>query len=323
MYKIAFDVMGFEKDISNAINAAEYFIKKHKDVEITLVGNENQIKKHIKNKSLKILHTDEYLKQDDTFLAIRSKKNNSLQLSVNLLKNNEVDGVLSACSTPLFVFTLYSTIGTIKKINNIGFMATIPKINGFFNMIDVGATLDVSPDDLLNYAIMANEYAKQFKKNPVIKLLNIGTEENKGPNLVLETNTKLKKHFNNYKGFIEPNELLRSDTDIVVTDAFTGNIALKALEGTAKVLGTELKNELKKPKNFLGALFAKNTLKKVANKFDYKNYAGAFVLGLDKLAVKTHGSADQKQFESALDMLYTSIKNNVLNEMKKALEDVK
>lgn len=323
MYKIALDAMGFENDISEVVNAAKEFIKLHPDCEITLVGDKNQLQPLLNNyKNISVLHTDEFMSQDDTIFALRQKRNSSIQLAADLLKENKVDGVLSACSTPLFVFVLYSTIGTIKNINNIGFMPTIPKVDGFFNMIDVGATLDISSDDLINFAIMANEYAKQFKSNPVIKLLNIGTEEHKGPKLVIETNEKIKNIKNlNYQGFIEPNILLCSDVDVVLCDAFTGNIALKALEGTAKTLGRELKKEFKKPKNFFSALLAKGILKKVAKKFDYKNHAGAFVLGLNKLAVKTHGSADKQQFLSALEVLYSSIKNDVLNKIKGALEE--
>lgn len=325
MYKIGFDIMGFENDISNAIDAATEFIKKHKDVEITLVGDETIIKNNLKqNQNIKIVHTSDFLTQNDTIFALRNKKNNSMQITTNLLNEGLVDGLLSACSTPLFVFTLYSTIGTLENIDNIGFMPTIPKINGFFNMIDVGATIDVNSNDLINFAIMANEYAKQFKSNPIIKLLNIGIENSKGTKLLIETNKKMNEIKKlNYHGFIESNTLLDSDADIVVCDAFSGNIALKAMEGTAKIIGKELKREFKKPKNFLSALFAKNILKKVYNKFDYKNYAGAFVLGLKKIAVKTHGSADKKQFLSALDMLYSCIKNNVIENIKRSLKNVK
>ncbi len=322
MMKIALDVMGFENDVNEAIIAAREFIKKHQDLEIILVGNQDLINPLIKPNEFNIVHTSEFVLQDDTVFSARRKQNSSIQICANLLKEKKVDGILSACNSGIFVFTLYSTIGTIPGINKLGFMPTIPKLDGIFNMVDVGASIDVNQNDLVKFAIMANEYAKQFTTSPVIKLLNIGTEEHKGKELQVKTNEILKSlSFLNYQGYLEPNKLLNSDADVVIADAFTGNIALKTMEGTAKTIGNALKTEFKKPKNLIKALFAKSVLKKISKKFDYKENAGAFVLGLNEMAVKTHGSADRKQFLSALRLLYNSIKFDVLNKMKEKLKE--
>ena len=321
MIKVALDVMGFENEINEAILASREFLKNHKDLEIILVGNQELILPLIKKDEFKIVHTDQFVLQDDTVFSARRKMNSSIQLCANLLKNKEIDGILSACNSGIFVFTLYSTIGTIQGVEKLGFMPTIPKLDGIFNMVDVGASIDVNENDLLKFSIMANEYAKQFKEKPIIKLLNIGTEEHKGKELQIKTNEILKNAIDlNYQGFLEPNKLLNSDADVVISDAFTGNIALKTMEGTAKTIGNALKYEFKKPKNIIKALFAKSVLKKVTKKFDYKDHAGAFVLGLNELAVKTHGSADKRQFLSSLKLLYNSIKFDVLNKMKESLK---
>lgn len=321
--KIAVDVMGFENDISEAINACEDFILLHNDLEIILVGNEQEIKSKLKiNSKLKIKHSNTFVTQDDTVFSLRNKKDNSMQVAANMLKNNDVDGLLSAGNTSIFVFIMYSTIGMINGINKIGFMPTIPTINNnVFNLIDVGASIDVNSDDLVKFAIMANIFAKQRVENPKVAILNIGIEEHKGKELQRETNELLKKTNVNYIGYVESKNLLNYVADVVVTDAFSGNLVLKACEGTFKTIANELKKEYKKPWNFLATLTNLPIIKKLKKSFDYKNNAGAFVMGLNNVCVKTHGSADKKQFLSSLRMLYDCISKNVINKIKTEINE--
>lgn len=318
MIKIGVDLLGFENDSLEAYNACLDFAKKFNDVEFILVGDKEKIPQ---NNPFRIIHTKEYISQEDNVLVLRRKKNTSLQILTSLLKSDEVDGILSASNTGVFVFNLYSEIGLIEGINKIGLMPKIPKVNGVFNMVDVGASLDVNSVDLLNFAIVANEYAKQYIDKPNIKILNIGTEEHKGHKLQIETNNLLKQNKNlNYQGFIESKDLLNSNTDIVITDGFSGNIALKSLEGTALTLARLLKSEFKKPKNILLGLMCKKIFKNIFKKFDYKENAGAVLIGLNKNAVKTHGSADYKQFYSSLRYLRDIIKNNTLEKVKSSIK---
>lgn len=319
MIKIGVDLLGFENNPLEAYKACVEFKKVFKDVEFLLVGDKNKIP--LENE-FEFIHTEEFISQEDNILTLRKKKNTSIQILTDLLNEDKVDGILSACNTGVFIFHLYSKIGLISGIQKIGLMPTIPKTNGIFNMVDVGASLDVSPIDLLNFAIVANEYAKQNTENPIIKLLNIGTEDHKGHQLQIDTNKLLKENKNlNYHGFIESKELLSSNADLVVADAFSGNIALKALEGTASTMAKLLKKEFKKPKNILFGLICKPIFKKIFKKFDYKENAGAVLIGLNKNAVKTHGSADFKQFYSSLRYLREIIINDTLNKVKKAIEE--
>ncbi|GAA5414748.1 phosphate acyltransferase PlsX [Ureaplasma ceti] len=316
--RLGVDVMGFENDISQAIKACRTFQKKYKDVQICLVGDENQIQPHLlANDEFEIVHTDQFVTQEDTILSARRKPKSSMQVLANLLKEDKVDGLLSAGSTPIFVFTMYSTIGMLPGVDKPGFMPTIPTSDGqAFNLLDVGASINVEPLDLVRFAIMGNAFAKQRVKEPVIGLLNIGTEEHKGHKYLQETSQLLRKTNLNYKGFVESKELLNRVADVVVTDGFTGNITLKACEGAAKAVSNIFKTEYKKPKNILATLFSLGIIKKATRTFDYKDHAGAFVLGLNKICVKTHGSADERQFYSSLRMLYDCLKNNVLENIK-------
>lgn len=322
MFKIAVDIQGFENEPMHAINACYDFVKKYNNVILYLVGLKQNFTNYSETNNIKFAYCENFFTQNDSFLAIRSKQNTSLEECCKLVNNNIVDAIVSACNTSVFVSFLYMNIGLIKGIKKLAFMPTIPKVEGCFRMLDVGASLDVEPIDLVNFALMANHYVQIFKSDPVIKLLNIGTEEHKGPLLQVEANKLLKSKTNlNYHGFIESNNLFTSDADIVVCDAVIGNIALKALEGTAKTIGSELKKEFTKKSNLLKGLIVRKNLKAVANKFDYKKNAGAIVLGLNKVAIKTHGSADYEQFYSSLEMAVKCLENNLIDNIKGSINE--
>ena len=319
MIKLGVDVMGYENDLSHSINACRDFLKKYKDVQIVLFGDKELISPFLNSENeFEIIHSSEFISQNDTILSARRKPNSSMQLAANYLNENKIDGVLSAGSTPVFVMTMYNTIGLINGVSKPGFMPTIPTVKSIpFNLLDVGASLDVNEIDLAKFAIMANVYAKQRTENPKVGILNIGTESHKGPAILHKTNEILNEYQNiNNIGFIESKNLLEYCADVVVTDGFTGNIVLKACEGSVKTIAHLIKENIKKPRNFLPLLFSANFLKKIFNKFDYKNNAGAFVMGLKKICVKTHGSADYKQFYSSLEMLHNSVKNSIIKNIE-------
>ncbi|MCV3743751.1 phosphate acyltransferase PlsX [Ureaplasma sp. ES3154-GEN] len=327
MYKILFDVMGYENPLSHAIEAARLFVKKHRDVSITLVGDANLIKPLLNSENeFMIIDTPEYISQDDSVFSIRHKRNSSLALAFNELKtNNEYQGLLSAANSAVFVYYAYTIIGLLDNVKKPAFMPFIPTLNGIgLNMLDVGAAIDVDEYDLMNFAIMANVIAKKRVTNPVIKTLNIASEDVKGNDLTKKTNSLMKNHMQelglNYQGFIEPKNILEYPADIIITDGFSGNLVLKTIEGTAKSISGYLKKEYKKKRFFLAALFSLPIFKKMKQKFDYRHNAGAFVLGAKSILVKTHGSADREQFGSSLAMLYDNIKNNALDEINNQLK---
>lgn len=319
--KIALDVMGFENKITEAISAARDFSRKHDGCKIILVGNEQEIKQCLQpTDNFEIVHANGVVNMDDTPLTALRKTDTSMLTAINLVKNNQADAIVSAGSTSCFVPMVQINLGSIDNVPKFGFMPYIPTTNKIgFNMIDVGANINVDGTDMYNFALMANEYARIVRKipNPKIGVLNIGTEHHKGFEWHQKANELLSNNKNlNYVGFVEPKGLLDGKVDICVCDGFSGNICLKALEGALKSVGHILKNDYKKPWNWLGVVFSLPIIRKLTHTFDYRNNAGAIVLGANGIAIKTHGSADAKQFYAAIRMAYDCINNNLLHNIK-------
>lgn len=320
--KIALDVMGFEGNINQAIKAARLFCKKNKGNKIILVGNKNLIETCLKQEDkFQIVDTQEFIKMDDTPIAALRKQKSSMKMALELVKAKKAHAAVSAGNTSCFVPLVQTVLGTVETCPKFGFMPFIPTVNGKgFNMIDVGANINVTGDDLYHYALMANEYARIVRKipQPKIGLLNIGTEQHKGFEYHQKANQLLKSspHLN-YVGFVEPKELLNGVCDVVVCDGFSGNIALKAMEGALRSVSIILKKGYKMPWNWLGAAFSGPIIYKLTHTFDYRNNAGAIVLGADGIAVKTHGSADSKQFYAALKVAHECVENDLLHNIKR------
>lgn len=323
--KIALDVMGFENNIKEAIIAAEKFKKKYRDVDIILIGDKDLIMPLLNRNKYEIIHTKEFIKQDDEVMTAIRKKNASLIKAIELVNQNKANALVSACSTASFVALTYAKIGIIENVTKPAFMPIFPTIkkNKIFNMLDVGANKNVSGKDLVNFAIMANIYAEKINKinKPKISLLNIGTEEYKGLDNIIEANNVLKNMPNiNYQGYIEPRDLLFGIIDVIVCDGFIGNISLKTMEGTFKAVSKNMKENFRKPWNWLGGLFSLGAIYNLKKRFDYRNNAGAIYLGLKKIVIKTHGSADWKQFYSSLQLAYKSVNANLIKEIESSLK---
>ena len=319
--KIALDVMGFENKTSEAIDAARKFSAKFPGTKIILVGNEQDIKSCVSEKdNFEFVFTTEVINMSDTPITALRKKSTSMLEAINLVKDNKADAVVSAGSTSCFVPLVQTTLGAIDQVNKFGFMPYIPTINKVgFNMIDVGANINVDGKDLYNFALMANEYARIVRKipSPRIGVLNIGTEEHKGYEYHKQAHDLLKQNKNiNYVGFVEPKGLLEGIVDVCVCDGYSGNICLKTMEGALKSVGHMLKDGYKKPWNWLGAAFSSPLILTLSKRFDYRNNAGAIVLGANGIAIKTHGSADAKQFYAALKVAYDCVNNQLLHNMK-------
>lgn len=320
--KIALDVMGFENKTSEAIIAARKFIKNFAGSKVILVGDEQAIKSCLTDRDdFEIVATKEIINMDDTPITALRKKDTSMLTAIKLVADKKADAVVSAGSTSCFVPLVQTNLGSIDNVSKFGFMPFIPTTNKVgFNMIDVGANINVTGTDLYNFALMANEYARIVRKinNPKIGVLNIGTENHKGFEYHKEAHELLSKNKNiNYVGFVEPKGLLDGLVDVCVCDGFSGNICLKSLEGALKSVSHILKHGYKKPWNWLGAAFSVQIINTLTKTFDYRNNAGAIVLGANGIAIKTHGSADAKQFYAALRMAYDCVNNNLLHNIKR------
>lgn len=318
--KIALDIMGFENPTKEAILAAKKFCHDYQDTQVILVGDKNLIKSKLCN-NMSIIHTNNFISMNDSPIQGLRKLNTSMQIAMQLTKDKKVDGFVSAGNTSCFTPLIKLTLDPINSNNSFGFMTYIPTANGKgFNLVDTGANIHVSAQNLFDFALMANQYVKTVRKinNPKIGILNIGSESHKGYDYHIEANSLLKKTNKiNYVGFVEPKQLLLGIVDVCVCDGFSGNICLKAFEGAFKTMSILLKKGYAKPWNWIGAIGSLPMLKHIISKFNYKNYAGAIVLGVNGVAIKTHGSADRKQFYSALKIANQCISNNLLYNMQR------
>lgn len=304
--------MGSDYDSQYAIIAARKFLKNHPDIEITLCGQEENIKKYITpSDKFVILHASNVIHTQDSFASMMRNSESSIYKSLTLLNKDQYDGMITAGTTAAVVLLGNFIIKPIQGINKAAFMSYVPKANKEpFMFLDVGANLECSAEDLVQFAKMGNIYSNSINKveKPKVYILNIGTEDNKGFPAHQQAHTILKQQSSiNYCGFIESRYLLTSDADVIVCDGFSGNIALKAIEGGLMSLNTVLKHEFKKPWNFLGALLSLSVFKNIKKIFDYKKNAAAFIAGLNKNVVKTHGSAKDEEWYSAMEKLYIAI----------------
>ncbi|WP_026389145.1 phosphate acyltransferase PlsX [[Acholeplasma] multilocale] len=332
MYKIAFDVMGSDNGATIAVKAAIEFLADKNDLVLVFVGNEEQIKAAIEENGgldkskYEILATTEVIDMNGSIMDVRRKKDSSLVRTLELVKEGKVDGMLTGGNSAAFIAGSHFILGEFEGVTRPGFMPTLPTVKAGITtlLLDAGANTENDPEDLLGYAKMATIYASEIQgiKNPRVGLMNIGAEEGKGKDLQKQTYKLLKEDESiNFLGNIETRDMVAGDVDILVTDGFTGNIALKAVEGMAKNIMSEIKESI--TKTFfrkINALFLKPAFKEVGNKFDYKNHAGAILIGVNGIAFKSHGSSDVKSFKATLRMTYSAVQNDVLNKMKKGMD---
>lgn len=327
MRTIAIDAMGGEhapKAITDAVLHAKPELKQTKFV---LFGDEEKLKKLIPadqlDDRLTIVPTTEVIEdQDEPVKAIRKKKNSSMVVAANYVKDGKADALLSLGNTGALLTSGIFIVGRIKGIARPALMPTLPVENSDigFNMIDVGANAQSKPEYLLQWAKMASYYAEKVRdvSNPRVALLNNGAESDKGDDVHQEAYKLLKASDLNFTGNIEGNELLLGKADVIVTDGFTGNSVLKNTEGTASVLIHMLKDSLLN-NGFMtkvGALLIKNALKYLVAKFDTARYGGAALLGLNAPVVKTHGRSGERAVYYTIKQVDKIVAEKLTDEFK-------
>ncbi len=328
---IAFDVMGSDNGLIPAVDAAIKLLGEQKGLKIIFVGDEKEIKSCLHKKKynhdqVEIFNTTEVIDMKGDIMDIRRKKDSSMVKALELVRDNKADAVTTGGATAPFIAGCHFILGKIKGIERPGFMPVIPTIikDKVTLLIDVGANLECDPEDIEKFAIMATAYSKSVRDvdSPKVALLNIGEEESKGFDMHKKAYKLLKGNKDlNFIGNIEPRYLTSGIADIIVSDGYSGNVALKSIEGIGKMLLTEIKSAITKTLwRKMAALRLKKAFKEVSVKFDYKNHAGAILLGAKKIAFKSHGSSDKKSFYATLRMTYEAIENDVLNKMTKALK---
>ena len=338
--RILLDAMGGDNapdaNIKGAVKAINQI-----EAEVVLIGNEDIINSRIKalygknnvkeiSDRLSIKHTTETIEMEDIPThAIKHKKDSSMVVGFNMLKNDEGDVFISAGNSGALLTGATLLVGRIKGIDRPAMAGILPAYKSRLLLIDSGANTNCKPLNLLQFAQMATIYLSNTFgiKSPRIGLLNIGTEETKGNELTKETYKLLKEksaEYNiNFIGNVEGRDAFSGEVDAIVTDGFTGNVFLKAVEGLGKFVKRSLTESLKK--NMISKLAAVPSLpaiKRFAKTCDYKEYGGALFLGVKKPVVKAHGSSDEKLFEFTIKQAEQFVKNRAVDRMIEEFEKI-
>ena len=293
-----------------AISAAQNFIAQFPDVDLVLVGDQTQIRSLLPQSSellnrITIAHADDVVcMNDDPLMALRQKRASSMWVALEMLRNNHADACLSAGNTGALLAMSKFLIKTLPGIERPAICKSMPVENGNTYLLDLGANLNCSPVQLHQFALMGAVLAANVASSDCarVALLNVGTEDQKGTDVLQATHALLKTEAKfNYVGFIEADGIFSGAVDVIVCDGFSGNIALKASEGVARFISKKIKSIIQKSVlTKILAVLASSLLKLLRNELDPALYNGATFLGLQKTVIKSHGSANEKAFLHAL-----------------------
>ena len=332
---IAIDAMGGENSPDKVIEAVNIFIKKNannNDFILNLFGNEELIqeklsKLNITKENLIITHTDSAISDEDTPLAaIKKSKNTSMWKCIQSQLDGDSDISLSAGNTGVLLVISRMILKMMEKLNKPALAGLWPNKNGMNVVLDLGANIECDEDNLVEFAELGSALYKSLypEGKPIVSLLNIGSEEIKGTETLKSSYKKLNylSDENNFvfNGYIEGNKIMSGESNVIVTDGFTGNVALKTAEGTAKFITDNLKRSL--TQNFfskISLIFSYFTLKKFKEKLDPRKYNGAILLGLNGPVVKSHGGTDSLGFYHSIDLCYKIVKGKLMFQIKNNL----
>jgi len=325
--KIAVDAMGGDGSPKKVIDGIIHHYKENKKSFYQIFGDKDQINPFIKedlpNDSFEIIHTTEVVKGTDSPLeAAKRGKKTSMWLAVESVKEKKSDIVISAGNTGALLVISKLNLKMIKNIDKPALSALWPNKTGMSVVLDLGANIECSPKNLIDFSIMGSSLFKSLypNDNPKVALLNIGSEELKGNEVIKETYQKLNQRNNHsfeFKGYIEGNQLMNGDVNVIVADGFTGNIALKTAEGTANFITTELKKAMMG--NFIGKISSflnMINLKKFKKRLDPRLYNGAIFIGLDSPVIKSHGGTDYIGFSNSLSVCTRIVSGNLIEKIR-------
>ncbi len=307
MFRIVIDAMGGDHAPQAVIEGALAAAAEAKDIEITLVGKEDEIRRYLPQNAERfhIVHAEETISMDEApVAAIRKKKNSSIVVGMNLVKDGAGDVFLSAGSSGAIIAGATLIVRRAKNVERAALAPLLPTIGGKWVMLlDAGANVDCKPAHLMQFARMGSIYMETIMgiENPRVGLLNNGAESEKGCALTKEVYGMLQESELNFVGNIEPRDALGDDCDVLVADGFAGNVLMKSIEGTVKMLLSLLKQSLYSSlKSKIGALLCKDAFASMKKRLDYKEYGGALLLGVNGGVVKAHGSSDARAIKSAV-----------------------
>lgn len=319
--RIALDAMSGDHGVSVAVPAALQILAEQPDLQLILVGDEVILKQAIGHppasifQRLSIYHASQRVEMDESpSRALRNKKDSSMRVAINLVKDKQADACVSAGNTGALMATARYVLKTLDGIDRPAIISSLPTVTGHTHMLDLGANVDSSPQQLFQFALMGSVLSSAVDNipNPRVGLLNIGEEEIKGNECVKETSRLLAQSSINYIGYIEGDDIFKGTVDVVVCDGFVGNVALKTTEGVAKMLSHYVKQSFNR--NIftrLAGLISLPVLKHLRKRIDPRHYNGASLLGLRGIVIKSHGGADVVAFAQAIREAVVEVQNNV------------
>jgi glycerol-3-phosphate acyltransferase PlsX len=317
---IALDAMSGDLGPEVVVHAASVCLEKHAALRLVLVGDEGMLAGMASrligsNERLTIHHASEVVGMSETPVdALRRKKNSSMRVAIDLVKDGDAEACVSAGNTGALMATAKFVLKMLPGIDRPAIIAELPAIGGTVHMLDLGANTISDAQQLYQFAVMGSIVTGDIRRieRPRVALLNIGVEDTKGHDTVKDAAALLNASGLNYIGFIEGNEIFSGKADVVVADGFTGNVALKTMEGTVGLASHYLRRAF--TRNFLSrvqALLAAPVLKRLRVEMDSRNYNGASLVGLNGIVIKSHGGADAYAFQHAIETALVEVKNQV------------
>ncbi|MDP2759858.1 MAG: phosphate acyltransferase PlsX [Sideroxyarcus sp.] len=328
---IAIDAMGGDHGVCVTVPAAVSYLQKHPSDKIILVGLADEIVGEIRTAGIIADHprlaiqaaTEVVGMDEQPQSALRGKKDSSMRVAINLVKNGEAVACVSAGNTGALMATARYVLKTLPGIDRPAIASFLPTRTGQVCMLDLGANVDCTAEHLLQFALMGSTLvsALEHSDNPSVGLLNIGSEAIKGNDVVKQAAELLQRSDLNFYGNIEGNDIFNGVTDVVVCDGFVGNVALKTAEGVAKMMGGFLKEGFSRSVlTKIAALVALPVLKAFKNRLDHRRYNGASFLGLKGIVVKSHGSADEFAFLCAIERAAEEARGGMLAHISERVE---
>ena len=327
---IALDAMGGDHGPAVVIPAALQVLSETSDLHIVLVGDQAVLTEELASRDqqiseyLSIHHASQTVAMDEKpSVALRTKKDSSMRVAINLVKEGVAQACVSAGNTGALMATARFVLKTLPGIDRPAIISTLPNMKGVTHMLDLGANVDTSADNLFEFAVMGSVLTSAVEniEAPSVGLLNIGEEEVKGNEVVKEAARILAESNLNYVGFVEGDDIYKGTVNVVVCDGFVGNISLKTTEGVAKMISHFMREEFKR--NIftkLAAVVAMPVLNALKRRIDPRRYNGASLVGLQGIVIKSHGGADELAYASAIREAIIEVKKNVPERISKNVE---
>ncbi len=322
-------MMGGDNGLAATAPGVAQAISQHPDLHCLLVGDADRIRTAIKGieaqERVQIVHASESVDMHESpASALRSKKDSSMRVAINLLAQGQASACVSAGNTGALMATARFVLKTLPGIDRPAIIGALPRPDGHVHVLDLGANVDSPAEILLQFGLMGDSMVRTLEgvQRPTVGLLNVGSEEIKGSETIKQAAELLRTSRLNYIGYVEGDDIFNGSVDIIVSDGFAGNIALKASEGLAQMLIRFMREEFSRGLlSKIAALIAAPVLRSFRDRIDHRRYNGAMLLGLNGAVVKSHGAADELGFHHAIGVARLAAQNDLVSHIRSDLEE--